>query len=106
REPRCLGAAMACSARGLLLADLSLELAHPRRELVILGLGQEGIEAAAMIYGLERVRRHPQLDRAAERIRHQRHIDQIRQETPLGLAVGMADSMADQDALTSQFAAA
>ena len=50
------------SARlGLLLRDLALEVARLGRQLVVLGLHQEGIEAAAMIDGLQRIGRNPQL---------------------------------------------
>jgi len=48
--------------RGLLV-DLLLELERLRRQLVRLGLLEEGIKPAAMIDGLERVGRDAQLDR-------------------------------------------
>src|SRR5262249_14181709 len=87
-----------------LLLDLALELEHARRQLCILGLDEEGIEAAAMIDRLESVRRHQQLHRAAERIRHHGDVEQVGQEPPLGLAVRVAHLVSDLRALAGQFA--
>src|ERR1700680_4332034 len=88
-----------------LLPHCALELEHPRRQLGVFGLEQEGVEAAAMIDGLERVGRNPQPDRAVERVRYQRDIEQIGQEPPLGLAVRMAHFMPDLADLSGQLAA-
>ena len=60
-----------------------------------LGLEQKRIEAAAVIDGLEGVRRHPQLDRTAKLVRDHRDVQQIGQEPPLGLAVGVAHLVPD-----------
>src|SRR6185503_225279 len=94
------------SRGGLLLRDLILELERLRRKLLVPGLLEERIKPAAMIDGLECVGRDAQLDRAAERIRHQRDVQQVRQEAPLGLDVRMADLMANQWALAGQIATA
>src|ERR1700722_13699872 len=87
-----------------LLDDLALELKHPRRQLGVLGFEQEGIEAAAMIDGLERIGANPPPDRAVERIRQQRHIEQVGPKPPLGLTVRMAHPVADLAYLSGQFA--
>ena len=55
---------------------------------------------------LERIGRDPQLDRASERVRDQRDVEQVGQEPPLGLAVRMAHLVADLGALSGQVAAA
>ena len=93
-------------ARGgfALLYDLALELKHPGRQLVILGLEKERIKAATMIDGLQRVRRHAQPDPAAEGVRNQSDIAQVREEPPLGLDVGVAHFVADQWPFTGQVA--
>ena len=49
---------------GALLLEVALEHAHVRRQLALLGFGQEGVEPAAMLDRAERVRRHPQAHRA------------------------------------------
>src|SRR5215475_6319751 len=87
-----------------LLLDLALELEHPWRQLRVLGLHEEGIEATAMVDRLEGVRRHPQLHRAAERIRHHGDVEQIGQEPPLGLTVRVAHLVSDLGAFAGQFA--
>src|SRR5215475_8505583 len=91
-------------ARLELLLHFALDLARALRELVLLRLDQEGVEAAAAVHGLERVGRDAQLDRAAERVRHHGYVDQIGQESPLGLDVGVADLVADLRRLAGQFA--
>ena len=87
------------SRLGLLLLDRALEVARLGRQHVVLGLQQEGIEAAAMIDGLERIGRDPQLHRAPERVGDHGDVEQVRQEPPLGLDVGVAHLVADQDGL-------
>ena len=89
---------------GELLGDLPLEVERLGGKLVLLRLHQEGVEAAAVIDGLERVGRDAQLHRAAERVGHQGDVDQVRQEAPKGLAVRMAHLVAGQRALAGQFA--
>ena len=90
--------------RGALLADLPLELERLARKGVVLRLHEKGIETAAMIHRLERVRRHAQLDRAAERIRDHGDIEQVGQEAPLGLDVRVAHLVPDLRGLAGQFA--
>src|SRR5882724_3286721 len=46
----------------LLLGDLALEIDGLLRQLALLGLEQEGVEAAAVIDGLERIGGNAQLD--------------------------------------------
>ena len=58
-----------------------------------------------MVDRLERIGRDPQPHRAPERVGDQRHVQQVRQEPPLGLDVRMADLVADLGALAGQFAA-
>jgi hypothetical protein len=90
--------------RNPLLFDLTLQIEDTFGEFVVFGLHQEGVEPAAMIDGLERMRRDPQLERAVQRIRHQRHIEQIGEEPPLGLAVGMAHFVPDLRPFAGQLA--
>src|SRR5581483_9993766 len=80
---------------GALLDDLPLEDEHARRQFGILGLEQEGVEAAAMIDAFKRIRGNPQPERAAERVRDQRDVEQVGQKPPLGLAVRMAHLVPD-----------
>src|SRR5215469_14579827 len=87
-----------------LLYDLALELERPRRKLGVLGLEQEGVEAAAMVDGLERIGGHPQPHAPAEHVRHQRDIEQVGLELPLGLAVGVAHFMTDLTVLAGELA--
>src|SRR5580704_10050425 len=102
---RSTGNSVRRSGRRLaLLHHSALELEHPRRQFGILGLEQEGVEAAAMIDGLERIGRNPQPDRAAERVRQQRDIEQVGPKPPLGLAVRVAHPVADLAGLSGQFA--
>ena len=58
-------------SRGLLalrLADLALELLAALRQLLVLGLQQEGVEAAAPLHRLQRVRADAQAHLALQRI--------------------------------------
>src|SRR5262249_47966353 len=57
-----------------------------------------------MIDRLERIGADAQLDRAAERVRDQRHVEQVGQEAPLGLDVGVADLVSDLRRLAGQIA--
>src|SRR4051812_44321379 len=72
-RPKLLNVGVASSARlghrgvrRLLLGDRALEVDRLLRQLTLFGLEQEGVEAAAVIDGLQRVGRDPQPDRAAE----------------------------------------
>src|SRR5262245_66657002 len=73
------------------LSDLSLQLERLLGQVVVLRLQQERIKTTAMIDRLERVRRNAQLDRTAEGVRDHGDVEQIGQEAPLGLDVGVAD---------------
>ena len=57
-----------------------------------------------MIDGLERIGADAQLDLAAERIRDHGDIEQVGQETPLGLDIGVAHLMPDLRRLAGQIA--
>ena len=87
-----------------LLDYLALEFEHAWRQLVVLGLEQEGIEPPTMIDRLERIGRDPQPDLAAEGVGDQRDIPQVGEEPPLGLDIGVAHFVADQRFLTGQIA--
>jgi hypothetical protein len=56
------------------LAICALELERLGDRSVVLGLHQEGVQPAAVIDGLQRIGRHPQLERTAERVRDQRDV--------------------------------
>src|SRR6187549_2276251 len=85
--------------RRVLLSDLALELERLDRQVVILRLHEEGIEATAVIDRLKRVGRHAQLDRAAERVRDHRDVEQVGQKAPLGLDIRVADLVSDLSSL-------
>src|SRR5262249_9675034 len=80
------------------------ELKRPWRQLGILGGQEESVETAAVIDRFQRIGRNPQADRTAKRVGDQRNIEQVGQKPPLGLAVRMADPMADLACLSGQFA--
>ena len=52
---------------------------------------------------LEGMGRDPQPHRAPERVRHQRDVQEVRQEPPLGLDIRMADLVAHLGTLAGQF---
>jgi len=89
----------------LLLFDLALQLQCLRREVACACLGQERVEAAAVVDRLQRVGRNTQAHRAAERVRDQGDVAQVRQKPALGLVVLVADLVANLRALGRQFAA-
>ena len=95
---------MADAARSELLLDLPLEVERPLGQIGVLGLDQIGIEAAAMVDAAQRMGRHAQPHRAAERLGHHGDVEQIRQEAPLGLDVGMAYLVPDLRTLATQLA--
>ena len=93
--------------RGLLLADLALELAHAcGANTLVSGAEQIGVEPAAVVDGLQRIGRDPELHLASERVGDHGDVEQVRQKPPLGLDVGMAHRMADQNAFSGEIAAA
>jgi hypothetical protein len=88
-----------------LLHDLALQLQRARRQRRGAGLQQERIEAANVVDALDRVGRDAQPHVPPQRVRDECDVAQVRQETPLGLDVGVADLVARQGALGRQFAA-
>jgi len=92
--------------RGLLLRDLVLQRPGAGRKLGIRGLQQEGIEATTMLDRAQGGGSDAQAHAAAERFGRECHLDEIWQEPRLGLAVRMADQIANEDGLPGQFATA
>jgi hypothetical protein len=76
-----------CGAFRSQLADLALELAYSRGQLVIMCFDEESVEAAAMVHGSKRARGDAQPDRSAKRIGDQGDVQQIGEEAPFGLDV-------------------
>src|SRR5258708_30981635 len=72
------------ACRRELLGDLALEIERPRRQFDIARLGEEGVEAAAVIDAPQRIGGDPKPHRAAERIGNHGDIQEVRQEAPLG----------------------
>lgn len=109
-SPRPIQKFLARLLRRLRVADLlldgALQLEGARRQIVGVGLEQEGVEAAIVVDALDRVGGDAQPHVAAQRFRDERHVDEVRQEAALGLDVGVADLVADEGALGRQFAAA
>ena len=85
RTGPCSGLGKGSGRGGLRLGDVLLDLQSVRRQLIILGLGKEGVQPATVIDGAQRSRRNPQLERLAQDIRDQGYVVQVRQETPTGL---------------------
>src|SRR5690606_18233112 len=73
-------------------------------QFVLLGLQQEGIEAAAVLDGAERSSGNAKTETLAEGVGNQRDIAQVRQELALRLVVCVAHIVARLDALAGQFA--
>jgi hypothetical protein len=88
-----------------LLLDRPLQLQRARRQHRGAGLQQIRIEAAIVVDALDRVGRDAQPHVPPQRVRNERDVAQVRQETPLGLDLGVADLVARQGALGRQFAA-
>src|SRR5271165_5734429 len=86
------------------LADLALEVARPVGQLRVLRLDEKRVEAATMVDCPQRICRHAQLHRAAERIRDQGDVEEVGQEPPLRLDVGMAYLVTDLSRLAGQIA--
>src|SRR3954469_19255354 len=90
----------------LLLGDLTLQLAGALGEFALTRLSQERVEAAAMLDRAQGMRRDPHADATAEYVGLHGHIDEVRQEPALRLAVRVAHEVADEHGLAGQFAAA
>jgi hypothetical protein len=88
-----------------LLLDRLFQLQRAGRQHVGLGLDQEGVEAAAVVDALDGVGRDPQAHVAAERVRDEGDVAQVRQEPALGLDIGVAHLVTHQRPLGRQFAA-
>ncbi|VTZ61695.1 hypothetical protein EMEDMD4_300061 [Sinorhizobium medicae] len=89
---------------GSLLDDLTTQQASAHAEFGLVGLQQEGVEAAAVFDRAESRSGNAQAEALAESIGNQRDVAQVREELALGLVVGMADIVARLDALAGQFA--
>ena len=87
-----------------LLLDGALEIEGAGGEVGGAGLLQEGVEAAIVVDALQRVGRDAQAHVAAERIRHEGDVDQVRQKPALRLDVRVAHLVAHLGALGGQFA--
>jgi hypothetical protein len=87
-----------------LLLDRALQVERTGREVGGAGLLQEGIEAAIVVDAFERIGRNPQAHVAAERVRDEGDVDQVRQEPALGLDVRVAHLVAHLGTLGGQFA--
>ena len=97
-------AAAFCASRRLAICRLSFSAFAD--SVVVIGLRQEGIEAAAMFDRLERDRADAEIIGLAHRIAHQMDADQIGHEPRLGFVVRMADLVADLRILSRQLTTA
>src|ERR1700674_4870617 len=88
----------------LRLLDVALELLAALGQLLVLGLHQEGVEAAAAFHGLERVRTDAQAHLALQRIGYQGYIAQVGPERALALVLGMAAQLSGHGQLAHQLA--
>ena len=88
----------------LFLLDLPLEHQCPWGKFAVSCFGQEGVEAAPMVDGLQCIGRDPQPHRAAERIGNQRDFHQIGHEPAFRLAVRMAYLVPDLGSFAGQLA--
>src|SRR5688500_13030236 len=75
---------------GGLLGDLLLQEPGALRQFRRIGLGEKGVEAAAMLDRAQRIGRNAQAHILVQRLGDQRHLDQVGQELALGLVVGVA----------------
>src|SRR5271170_1754693 len=91
---------------GALLGDLALEPDGRIGKLRHIRLGEEVVEAAAMLDRAQSRRAYPKAHRTLQRIGNQRGLNQIGQEASARLAVGMADFVAGLNGLARQLAAA
>ena len=75
----------------------------PHTVLFSLGLGQEGVEAAAVLDRAESIGCDAQAEGALQGVRLERDVAEVRQELPLRLAVRVAHQVATQHGLAGQF---
>src|SRR5665648_1229898 len=87
------------------LGDLALKTPCLQGKLLVAGLQQIGVEAAAMLNRAERIGGDGEPDVLLERIALQRHIAQVRQKPPPRPALGMAHIVAGEHGFAGQLAA-
>src|SRR5215217_2107523 len=96
------------SGSGGLLGQLGLHLAldalRGDRQLLVLGLDDEDVQAALVVEGAQRGVRDTQRERLAQGLRRDLDRLQRRQEATLGLDVRVAHAVADHGADTGEFA--
>src|SRR5690606_16557915 len=90
---------------GQLGADLTLDAQGGDRQLLVAGLDDEGVQAALEVQGAQGGVRDTQREGLAQSVRLNLDRLQRRQETTLGLDVGVAHVIADHRADTGEFAA-
>src|SRR5690606_32966587 len=90
---------------GQLGADLTLDAQGGDRQLLVAGLDDEGVQAALEVQGAQGGVRDTQREGLAQSVRLNLDRFQRRQETTLGLDVGVAHVIADHGADTGEFAA-
>src|SRR5690606_34231709 len=90
---------------GQLGAHLALDAQGGDRQLLVASLDDEGVQAALEVQGAQGGVRDTQREGLTQRFRLNLDRLQRRQETTLGLDVGVAHVMADQGADTGEFAA-
>src|SRR5262249_55635341 len=91
---------------GLGLAHLPLQLLAAVGEGVVLGLYQEGVEAAAALDRPQGMSADTQAHAALQGVADECDIDKVRPERPLGLVLGVAAQLARHGALAGQLATA
>src|SRR4026209_1069837 len=79
-----------CRLLALRFFCFALELLAAVGQLLVLGLHEEGVEAAALLDGLQGLRADAHAQLALERVADQRHLAQVWPEGALGLVLGMA----------------
>ncbi len=72
------------------------------RKLGLVGLHQEGVQTTAVLDRAQRVGRNPQGGTILQLIGRLRHVDEVRQEDLLGLAVRVADLWPTRTALAGE----
>src|SRR5690606_31306723 len=93
------------SGGGLSGADFLLDAQRQRRQIGIVLLEQEGIEATAVLDGAQRRSRHAQLDRTVQRLGQQGHVEQVGEKAAAGTVERVGNVVSDHHALAGQFTA-
>src|SRR6185436_20098242 len=86
------------------LGDVALEAPRFQRQFLVAGLEQIGVEPDAMLDRAQRRRTNSETHALLQRLALQGDIAQIRQETALGSALGMADIIAGEHRFAGQLA--